>query len=112
MPIFRTTTVTPTLSLADESIDLTQYHVGKYCYINVTAQRVLVINPALISSVDASIVIRVDANSPAAVLINIYEGGFINVNNNLGQYIPAGGVAEIKRRGGSNVFDLYGYIES
>ncbi len=111
MPIFRTSIVTPTISLPASDIDLNQYYVGKYGYVITSVDIQYVIDFNNISSVDASIVIRNDATSLGRILINIYEGGVINVNNDLGQYIPAGGVAEIKRRGGTNVFDLYGYIE-
>lgn len=110
MPLTTFSTVRPTFEGPDSDITIDGYFVGKYCYVELSANVDWTLAASLITTPNAEIDIRNDPDSIGAITIDVIDGT-IKVSGDLGLVIPAGGIGELKRRGSSNVWDFYGYIE-
>ena len=114
MPLSIFSTVRPTFQGPDSAITINQVFVGKYCYVELTGDVTWTLANSLITTPNAEIDIRNDADSLGIISIEAFvepNGAVINVSGDLGLDIPAGGIGELKRRGSSNVYDFYGYVE-
>lgn len=109
MPLTIFNNTRQTFLIPDNDQTINSFWVGKYGYCTPTVDRDFTLDLSTINNVDFEIDIRIDADALAGVNILI-TGGTLNVSGDLGTFIPAGGIAELKRRGNSTVIDMYGYI--
>ena len=84
---------------------------GKYVYYTTDSPIQLTLSEN-VTSTDAEIDFRNSADSTEVITIASVPNVTINVNSDLGLVIPIGGIGELKRRGSSNTWDFYGYIEA
>lgn len=97
--------------LNDENTTLTKFHNYKFNFIEAQTQvRTLTLASTQFYPANASIVVR--NSSTSSFPVNIEGNGVtIDVSDELGPSIPAGGICELKRLGASDVWSMYGYIE-
>lgn len=100
-----------TFEITDADQTLSNSWCGRYGYCELSVDRDFTLDLSMINIADFEIDIRNSADSLGAITILI-SGGTLDVSGDLGVVIPAGGIAELKRRGNSTVVDLYGYIEA
>ena len=112
MPISLTSRATPTIPHYDEDRDFLSSDLGKLIYVNNTADVTLNIPANFANLKDASIIIRNNSSSAGIVTITNSEGVTVDVSAALGNIIPQGGIAELKRVAYSNHWILFGYIEA
>lgn len=113
-------------------VTITRDWIGKYnliyCapeYPEEPSARILELLPDLTDIADAEIVIRnygqnwaydsgYDPLYPSgprrSLIIHPVDGVCIEINSNLGPYIPPGGIMELKRLGKTLTWSAYGYI--
>lgn len=98
--------------LPDASGVLTQNNASRFNLISCTEEtRVLTLSSSFVFHANCSIVIRND--SASIYPVNIEFDGFIaDVSPELGLAIPPGGIVELKKLGTSNVWSVYGYIQT
>lgn len=113
MPLFipPSSPIRATAFRTDSNQDIVNSFHDKFNVFTVAMDRELTLDLSLISETNFECDIRNSATS-GGVLTIIDSAGLIDVSDDLGLVIPAGGVGELKRREGTDIFDFYGFIEA
>lgn len=102
----------PVVVRDDISQDITQDWCSKFNLIENTGSSTLQLTLTVDSSrdADAEIIIRNLSTALGSVRIVAGPGVTLDIAPELGTYIGAGGIAELKRLGASNVWSMYGFV--
>lgn len=109
---FSTPLFIPVVIRDEGSQNLTGAFVGKYNVFENTAAMTLTLLTSTTSAGNAEIIIRNYFDSSDNITIDGGAGITFDVSGDLGLVIPPGGIGELKRLGGLNVWSFYGFIEA